>query len=341
MNNNEQDHTKHLLRTQNYKNYFIFRRDFVKYGLMDKLEALMISDLINMSGMLKCKKKTFEGTDKTKRQYFLCTKAYLEKSLNWTRKEQIRILANLEILSFIKTVKKGSPPKRWIFIDVEHIEESLDKLLCTESKEVETHSFVRPQKGPMRNTLNQRSPEGHHRRSPEGHHPYEEVDTNVSPNKRRITRRGTAAPAAPPEEDKPSPESFGKKLAAFAHKGISKARKIQRKVSLKSWERSFNDLLVKVKKGYELDASKSKDLIWKVVRYHIDHIKDLYQPKAYSAKSICDRFEDLEEAMNRSDSKLNKKDKSTTTSSSPDGSSSVKKIMVNGEERVLINIKYK
>ena len=107
---------KHLLRARAGGNYFLFFRNFVR--ILGKVDALLLQDLINHAAHLK---QDDDG-------FFLCTRAYLERSLCWTRHEQNKHLARLAEKGFIVVKKMGVPGRRYIKVCVESIEKALDDL---------------------------------------------------------------------------------------------------------------------------------------------------------------------------------------------------------------------
>lgn len=59
--------------------------------------------------------------------FFLCTTRYLERSLAWDKDSQKRMFRELRELGFIKTEKRGLPPRRFVYVDLETVEKTLDE----------------------------------------------------------------------------------------------------------------------------------------------------------------------------------------------------------------------
>lgn len=94
-------------------NYFTVFRPF--YRILSKLDALFLCDLLNVQGMSR---STPDG-------YFLCTNRRME-SFGWTVNEQKMRWPALIEAGLVRTEKRGSPPLRWVFIDLFEIERRLD-----------------------------------------------------------------------------------------------------------------------------------------------------------------------------------------------------------------------
>ena len=112
-------HEAFLRRASSYRHYFISRRDFVVSGAMTRNEACLVSDLINL--------ETIPTAIRDEDGFMLCTFKYLEWSYAWSRRNQRTILSTLASKGFITIKKKGSPPKRWIKLDLLAIENAVDE----------------------------------------------------------------------------------------------------------------------------------------------------------------------------------------------------------------------
>lgn len=132
---------RHLSRSNAHGNYFTFRRDYVTSGLLTKIQALFLQDLINLGYMKETQGKV--GAD----GYFVCTADTLNKSLGWDNKSQHDLLVKLRDLGFIDFKRKGIPPKRHVYVDLMAIEKALDDQLGSQSGEKTPNQSRGPQSG--------------------------------------------------------------------------------------------------------------------------------------------------------------------------------------------------
>lgn len=126
-------HLRWIARARNTSGYFIFYRDFGSF--LSKTEALFVQDLMNRREMAfrraeenrKFKKKKSPVDDEG---FFQCTTGYMEnpKYLVWTRREQERMFKSLAKKGLVKLKRKGIPPNRWVWMDIEKIETLLDEV---------------------------------------------------------------------------------------------------------------------------------------------------------------------------------------------------------------------
>lgn len=119
-----------LMWSQSQGNRFTFRRDFVIFDLLTKLEAVFIQDLINRATMKKIIRKEIEG-----KTYFLCTVEFLIRSLRWDRNHQIRLIKKLseEDRDYLRVKKLGNPPSRWMWINIVKLEKDLQNAMKSSS----------------------------------------------------------------------------------------------------------------------------------------------------------------------------------------------------------------
>jgi len=90
---------------------------------------------------------------------------------------------------------------------------------------------------------------------------------------------------------KPSNKSFSKSCAQRLEKTIREKRKIFRKVDQKKWAQHF----CKLRMEYHLKKSR----VTSVLKWYIAHFGEEFVPVAYSAKTFCDKFFQIEDARNR------------------------------------------
>ncbi len=123
----EQKYCDQLLRAQSSRNRFSFRRDYATSGIMTKLEALFIQDLINKVTMPKTKKIEHKIGDGVVRIFFLCTVGYLQRSLAWDKVSQNRFLKSLEEKGFVQVKRLGEKGRRHVWINIKAIEDAVDQ----------------------------------------------------------------------------------------------------------------------------------------------------------------------------------------------------------------------
>jgi hypothetical protein len=118
-------HRRYILRTKSMKNDFAFIRGYVL--IMGKMTALFLQDLLDLASF-----SPIQTIDE--KYYFLCTTKFLENSsMPWTANEQRYHLGILQDKGFVHLIKKGIPPRRWIFIDIVALENAVDQAI--EAKE--------------------------------------------------------------------------------------------------------------------------------------------------------------------------------------------------------------
>lgn len=101
-----------LMVLLNQGGYFAFHREYVTVLGLSRHEALFLQDLINHYSMPNTVR---DGT------YFLCTTAYLEASLAWSKDTQKDLLKSLRTRGYISTLEKGMPKRRWVRINMQRI----------------------------------------------------------------------------------------------------------------------------------------------------------------------------------------------------------------------------
>lgn len=117
-----------LIYASSNLSYIPVRRDFIRSGVLTKIEALFLSDLINLYSM--------DVTVKSDDGYFLCTAAYMDRSLSWGRMSQTDLFRSLKDKGFIETSFRGIPRRRWVKIDVVKLEEAIRKNLEVLNQEI-------------------------------------------------------------------------------------------------------------------------------------------------------------------------------------------------------------
>ena len=86
-------------------------------------------------------------------------------------------------------------------------------------------------------------------------------------------------------------KTFDSKCSIKLEAAIRSKRKICRKVNTKQWVLHF--------KKFRVEGHIKKQRIKKVLLWYIVHFGEEFVPKAYSAKSFCDKFLNIEDAMDR------------------------------------------
>lgn len=93
---------------------FIFNRDYIKKKLLTKIEATFFQDLLDIA-----------ANSPTIEDWFECSVARLEASMKWSQQSQKDFFSKLIKKGYVKTEKRGIPPKRWVWIDIDRIETDL------------------------------------------------------------------------------------------------------------------------------------------------------------------------------------------------------------------------
>ncbi len=112
-----------LLRAHNGDNYLIFFRHYTR--IMSKLEALFVQDIISLSDRTTSRRRTIDG-----KRCFLCMESYLlNGDIIWTEDEQRRHFASLKGKGYMEVFRKGSPPRRWVYINIVKLDEDVDAVI--------------------------------------------------------------------------------------------------------------------------------------------------------------------------------------------------------------------
>ncbi len=293
---------KHLSRAKDSNSYFLFFHLYTK--IMSKLEALLVQNLINIAAMSNVKKRVFEDEDDgAKKEFFLCTVGFLEDSpMSWSRNEQEYNFDKLRQKGYVKTTRKGQPGKRWVHIALEKLELDLDKALEKLGLNGEIQLQEKPQIQLPENS---------------GHYPTEFSGNSIK-NKR--IKNNTPCPAGQkesglngdmgitnktkhPQEKKELnvkiQESFGYKLAKYTEQKLRKHHKLIKTPKLIKWSKDFNAFVLELKRSLNISTVQAEQRLDSVIKDHLSHLDQDYQPKKYCPWSMCDAFVKLEEAMKR------------------------------------------
>ena len=112
---------------------------------------------------------------------------------------------------------------------------------------------------------------------------------------------------------KPQMNEFDRKYSLILAKAIQKNNLTKRKISLRKWMPHFKKL--------RIDDGIEKERIKEVLLWYIEHIKDRYTPKAYSADGFRGKFFQIEDAMVQDEDEQEKEDdfKRTVIEETEDG----------------------
>jgi hypothetical protein len=156
-------------------NYFIFRRDFVHYFILDRNEAMFIQDLHNIS-CLDFVKKDNEGR-------FLCTVEFLwDYGLRWDRNIQLRLFKSLSNRGYLTIIRKGTPGKRYVQINWMLLMADLREMKQKDKKDIKLQSTSNDVSKSTSNDVSK----------PTSNDVSKNVDTNVSPNRSKKDSRSPA-----------------------------------------------------------------------------------------------------------------------------------------------------
>lgn len=250
-------------------NWFRFRRDFVKYKMMSKLQALFIQDLHNLSTM----KKTKKGKDR----FFLCTVEYLHQDMLWDHDIQAKMLKFFQGKGFIDVERRGVPSRRYVRVNWTRVIEALRKAKDSQSSgNTDDCSSGNP------DDCQSGNPDEYYKTSS-----YEEEQRKKHSRDARSARCDSVSPPKTLFGSVKSPPE--KALASRLHQILLKHNKVMRTVNLDKWTKPFKDLL----------TSRTVDQIGKVLNWYEENIGKKYTVKAYSAQKFVSRFFDIEDAMNQ------------------------------------------
>ena len=91
--------------------------------------------------------------------------------------------------------------------------------------------------------------------------------------------------------NKPQVDKFDEKCAYILVKAIQKIRKTTRRTKISKWIPQFE----KLRTLDSIERERIKD----VLNWYIDHLKDRYVPKVYSADGFRNKFFQIEAAMEK------------------------------------------
>ncbi len=102
------------------RGWFFFYVEFC--WVMTDREAVFVQRLINLYNMA-------DKSDVDEEEYFRCTTEFLNyPPLRWSQKRQDRLFTKLGKKGYVlKKITKTTPPIRYVYIDVEKIQEDIDK----------------------------------------------------------------------------------------------------------------------------------------------------------------------------------------------------------------------
>lgn len=257
----ESTYRRHLARAKNTSNYFTFFR--LHYKIMSRLDALFLQDLGNLLDSPKTKRKKFDGE-----VYRLCTSAFLENSAGeWTRREQEPRLASLKKAGFIKTLKKGIPPRRWVRIEYKKIEDALDS--------VGTNSGIRS------------SPNGGDSSSPNGGSNNKQEKKQKERNFRPLSRNGKLTPS----------DQLVSVCRLYHEKLIAEKKIMKSTTPLKEWPKLAAKFIENLPDG--------ESRFIRVVKSYVTDFGKPFMPEALSMRSLLkdqgDKFFRIEQKLNRPD----------------------------------------
>ena len=269
---------RQLARAQNITNYFMFRRDFVIYRIMEKYDALLYQDLINLSGK-KSTKKTDDG-------FFMCSARFLYRSLRWDDETQTRIIEKLKICGFVE-VEYRRGRVRWVKINAQKVEDVLEQAMSKGKNYTGDPYYL---------TVIKVSGNRGHRSPPL---PDKEVNTTYLLNKRR--RKD------PPIISGFSGNGHSSKIPSFCFKLGDRLRQILR--SRKPPIAMINGLKETWANHIRLlwkDLAKNKSRIIDLLDWYENSIHRLDKPTIQSAKQFRQHFNWLEGLKNKASSNSNK-----------------------------------
>lgn len=325
-------------------NWFHFRRDFVMTKLLTRNQAMFLQDLMNHSEI--------HADDE---DWFLCTVEYLQRSLDWDRNIQNRMLTRFQMMKYkgekfvevenrVACVGGIKSMCRYIKINVVAIEAALDDALRKEGFIIkQCHT---PEGGSSSNNDGGSITKQCHK---------EEETTSLPKQKKKEhcrsqTRDGERSSAVEGKKDSPKtiqhaakpakpsrPSDNGKENLAFGDRsapqqmanklfqGINAAglAKVpgRRPITSDGWHHSFRRLI------REVDA----DRVWVVLRWFTANIKDKFTPAVRCAVEFRKQFNRIVEAMERKRNEDAPRLKGTAGVSMKDGNPLIEETRRNGK----------
>lgn len=267
-----EEYSRHIAAASATGNYFMFRESYIH--IMSHDAALVIQKMINKFSYLAERNRLQKGG------WFTFTVAQLEKHLLFKKDAQARILRELEGYNtkgefdedrqFIEVSRKGVPPKRIVRINHLRLHRALFKL-------VDSQSSGNPDDRDSQTIDN--------RDSQTIHTSKEKTRKEHSPRSHDRDRANSDFGLDDKVETKA--DIIAKQLLAL----LTKHRRVMRKPKLKQWSKEIVTLL---------KAFRPAKVI-KALKWYDENINEKFTPKLYSAKSFCDDFPRLLDAMSRSD----------------------------------------
>lgn len=258
-------------------NWFVCFDDYL--WVMEADEAWLLQIVINLG---KRKPKNKASLALWKEGWILCTVKYLLKRSKgrFRPNGQIRILKTLQKLGFIEVKAFGTPPRRYVKVDLIRLERAIDEA----SKRGET-------------SIIEKSPR---------------LSAERTPRKKEKTTKGskeplekTHCPHAPHGDDETPSKGFfdegqgtcrfDKDCADLLYKELAKRGKVSRRSSSASrWSSEFKKLRA------DLDDDRAR--IKKVLDWYVANIGVEFVPRAYSAATFREKFFHVEDRIAGSDS---------------------------------------
>ncbi len=330
---------RHVLRARSANNHFTFCRDYVTKLKLEKTVALFLQDLINLASMDK--------TIRDEEDYFLCTVGYLETSLNWDDSTQSRMIKKLRELKYLEYKKVGIPTVRWLRIDIQKVEEDLDEAIRKASTQNEcTRQVVSSTQNESTQNESLRKRQEEKKESIKEENTLSRVDASsqASPSTQpnRLTGSENESKQCLGDESSHEPKDtstntkqkntnllgidtslkFHQWCAEQLFRILNKHRVIIRKYSMKGWSYHFLDLM------------KQKDMtegrIRLALQFHEEYYQDQHWPKKNCARTFCDDFTKIEQAIERyskdpfDDDEENQEEREPVEIPNEDGSISVR-----------------
>lgn len=94
--------------------------------------------------------------------------------------------------------------------------------------------------------------------------------------------------------------SFGQKMAKLLYEGLKQSGKVFGNVNYRSWNKHFDNLVgLLSEREPNLTPKQIKEHIRHVLQDHISNLRMKFQPKCWCARTFCERFIELEDALDR------------------------------------------
>ena len=259
--------------------FFQFRLDHARLFGGDCNPAAVLSYLLNLLRMKNSNPKDQEFL-KENNLWFQCPAKQIQEHFGMTDHRQSRIIRDLKEVGILATDhRKGN--LLWIKVDIEKL---LDLTQKPGNRETRKPGDRTPESG-----------------DPNPRKPGIPIYTNnLSNNLTETVPGGTVEKNGFFEDSKkPRKHKLAEKLASLLADCLSRRSQLFRRPNLSSWAKEFELLLTGLTQGDPHRLKESYLEVKNLIPVHADNIHDEFWPKLRSAKSFCENFPRVRDAVSR------------------------------------------